>query len=456
MMRYWLLSFLIALAPFCYADEIADLTIGSSISVAEEERIGTKWWRQNYSLLEPYNNFLLQHYLEDLVARLRQGEELAHYEMNIRILSSQEFNAFAAPGGIVGVNLGLWRLAETESEFASVLAHELAHLSQRHFIRMLEDAQQRNDVSLAGALAGLGLVMSGNIPAGILAIYGTANFQLESQLRTSRRFETEADSQAILFMRRGQFSPSDAANLYRRLLQAGGEESGAEYMRTHPFLADRINAAQLRALGEERISTSHYSDYPYTRIYIAAQSDLPILHNYLAMGGTFAQYAQAMKLLNNGKGGEAAILLKKVSDTYPLSDFLFLSYVEALIHAKQTKLAIDLLHKEKRYKRDDDIVWSYYLALAYAAEGSYEKAIRSMEVVTKNRPHDEHPWQLLQGYYEKSDDEYNSFRTRMAYQLLTGETRSAEINYQLAKQEVNTDEVLLARLEILHNDLAVD
>jgi len=455
-MRYWLLLFLIALTSFCYADEIADLTRGSSISVAEEERIGIKWWRQNYSLLEPYNNFLLQRYLEDLVARLRQGEELAHYEINIRILSSQEFNAFAAPGGIVGVNLGLWRLAETESEFASVLAHELAHLSQRHFIRMLEDAQQRNDVSLAGALAGLGLVMSGNIPAGILAIYGTANFQLESQLRTSRRFETEADSQAILFMRRGQFSLFDAANLYRRLLQTGGEESGAEYMRTHPFLADRINAAQLRALGEEPVSTSHYSDYPYTRIYTAAQLGLPILHSYLAMGGTFTQYAQAMELINNGKGKEAAILLKKVSDTHPISRFLFFSYMETLINTKQTELAIGLLHKKKRYRRDDDIVWGYYLALAYAAEESYKKAIKGMEEVIKNRPHDEYLWQLLQGYYEKSGDKYNTFRTRMAYQLLTGETRSAEINYQLAQQEANKDEVLLARLESLHDDLTID
>lgn len=454
MRYYWLLLSLVALTSFCYADEIADLTRGGSISVAEEKRIGTRWWRQNYSLLNPYNNFLLQYYLEDLVARLRQGEELAHYEMNVRILYSQEFNAFAAPGGIVGVNLGLWRLAETESEFASVLAHELAHLSQRHFIRMLEDAQQRNDVSLAGALTGLGLVMSGNIPAGILAIYGTANFQLESQLRTSRRFEREADSQAILFMRRGQFSLSDAANLYRRLLQAGGEGSGAEYMRTHPFLADRINAAQLRALGEEQISTSHHSDYPYTRIYIAAQ--LGFLHNYLAMEGTLAQYAQAMDLIKSDKGEEAVILLKKISDTHPLSHFLFLSYVEALIRINQTKLAIDLVNKKKRYRRDNDVVWDYYLALAYAAENNYEKAIKSMEMVAKNRPHDEHLWQLLQDYYEKSGDKYNTFRARMAYQLLTGETKSAEINYRLAQQEVNKKEVLLARLESLRNDLAID
>lgn len=446
---------LIAISPLGYANDIADLSRGSSISIVEEEGIGTKWWRQNYWLLNPYNDFLLQQYLEDLVARLRQGEELAPYRMNVRILSSREFNAFAAPGGIVGVNIGLWRLAETESEFASVLAHELAHLSQRHFVRMLEDARQSNDVSLASALAGLGLMVSGNVPAGVLAIYGAANLQLESQLKISRRFEREADSQATVFMKRGQFSLPDAANLYRRLLQESGGESGAEYMRTHPFLADRINDAQLRALSEKQVSVSHDSDYPYTRIYVAAKLGLPIIRNYLIMGGTLAQYARAMELTKNGKSKDAIRLLKRVSDAYPLSQFLFLSYLEGLIDAGETKLAVDLLSEKKRYS-GADIAWDYYLALAYAADKKYDKAINNMELITKSRPQDEHIWQLLQDYYEKSGDKYNTFRTRMAYQLLTGETRSAEVNYQLAQQEVSENEILLARLSALYNDLALD
>ena len=455
-MKHWGLFLCLSLLPaLSSATDLANLGSQSSISLAEEERIGIRWWRQNYKLLHPDDDFLLQLYVEDLIARLKQGEELAAYQLNVRILSSAEFNAFAAPGGIVGVNLGLWRLSETESELASVLAHELAHLSQRHFIRMLEDARRRNNVSLASTLAGLGLLLTGNTPAGVLAIYGAANFQIENYLETSRRFEREADSQAVLFMRRGRFSLVDAANVYRRLLQASGGESGAEYMRTHPFVADRINDAQLRAIREEETFQSRSADYAYIRARALSALDLPIRQDGSYSGNSLAEYAQAIELKKNGKEQDSVVLLKRVSDAYPLSSFLFLSYIEGLIEAKRTDTALDLLNKKKRYT-DTRTAWYYYSALAYAQKNDYRRAVVEMETVVGRRPRDEFVWQLLQSYYEKLGNKYDTFRTRMAYQLLTGEERSADINYRLAREEAAGNEILLARLQNLHSNLAAN
>ena len=441
---------------YAYSDGLADFGGQSSISLAEEERIGTQWWRKNYKQLNPYADFLLHLYVEDLMARLGQGEELSAYRLRIRILSSPAFNAFAVPGGIVGINMGMWRLGETEGEFATVLAHELAHISQRHFIRMLEDARQRNSVSIASTLAGLGLILAGNAPAGLLAIYGVANFHLESHLETSRRFEREADRQAALFIRRGRFPLVDAANMYRRLLQTGGGETGVEYMMTHPFLADRINDAQLRA-GRERDSqsTSPRTDYFYTRIRAFSALDLLDSFSLRDAKGPLAKYIQATRLRKVGKNKAAVTLFKQVADANPASRFLFLSYVEALIEAQETRQAMSLLIEKKRYGGDNP-AWHYYSALAYAMDKNYLKAAEEMEIVARNRVEDERIWKLLWGYYENLQDKYNTLRARMAYRMLTGETESAQTNLELARQEAIGNEIRLARLTNLHARLNIE
>ena len=87
---------------------------------------------------------------DELVKRLKQGPQLAPYNINLVIPNNRQFNAFAIPGGVIGINLGIFLLAESEGEFASVVAHELAHLSQEHFLRRLEHSKANNKASLGG------------------------------------------------------------------------------------------------------------------------------------------------------------------------------------------------------------------------------------------------------------------------------------------------------------------
>ena len=448
-MKKTLIITLLFVSPFIYGEGLADLNGQSSISRSEERKIGTEWWRNNYRQLKPVEDFLLHFYVEDLIARLRQGEELADYELRIRILSSPSFNAFAAPGGVIGINMGLWRLAETEGELAAVLAHELSHLSQRHFIRMLEEARRRNNVSLATALAGLGLILTGNAPAGVLALYGTASYGLESYLETSRRFEREADRQAVVFMERGQFQLAAAASMYRRLLQENGGEEGVEYIRTHPFLAERVSDAQLRA-NNKKPPAKGKTDYHFARARALGQmnllDNLPLNTNDL--------FLQALRLQREGKHKAAAAKLKELSASRPRSQFLFLSYIEALILAREAKEAIELLNERTRYGSPHS-AWNYYLALAYEVERDYERAAQQMERVAQGRIEDEHIWKNLWGYYEKLNDEYNILRARMAYRALTGESTGAREDFQLASRAARQDELRLARLDYLQTQLGI-
>ena len=107
------------------------------------------------------NDPLLYSYLESLVFELVQHSELQDRRIELVIVDNPTINAFAVPGGVIGVHSGLFNYAVTEDEFATVMAHEIAHLSQRHFSRRMELAQEQGPMQLAGLLAGVLLAALG-------------------------------------------------------------------------------------------------------------------------------------------------------------------------------------------------------------------------------------------------------------------------------------------------------
>jgi predicted Zn-dependent protease len=98
------------------------------------------------------NDPLMHSYLENLVFELVQHSELQDRRIELVIVDNPTINAFAVPGGVIGVHSGLFNYAVTEDEFATVMAHEIAHISQRHFSRRMEQAQEQGPMQLAALL----------------------------------------------------------------------------------------------------------------------------------------------------------------------------------------------------------------------------------------------------------------------------------------------------------------
>ena len=121
----------------------------SAISIASEYNLGRLYMAQLRRSLPEYIDPVSQDYTEHLVYRLSEFSELTDRRLEIALIDEKSINAFAAPGGIVGVNAGLIFQTDTEGQLASVLSHELAHLSQRHFARRM---QRQKDRSLANSL----------------------------------------------------------------------------------------------------------------------------------------------------------------------------------------------------------------------------------------------------------------------------------------------------------------
>src|SRR5690554_689520 len=183
------------LAQPALADDLPSLGDSSSsiVSPEQEHQLGRAWLSLLRGQIRQLSDPLVKDYLERSVYRLAETSQLQDRRLEFVLLESPQLNAFAAPGGIIGVNGGLFIHAQTEAEFASVLAHELAHLSQRHFARGLE-AQQRMQLPLMAAmLPGVIAAAAGAGDAAIAAIASGQAAAIQSQRSFSRQNEQEAD-----------------------------------------------------------------------------------------------------------------------------------------------------------------------------------------------------------------------------------------------------------------------
>jgi predicted Zn-dependent protease len=192
---------------------------------------------------------LLNDYIETLLYRVAAASELTQLDLQWVIINNDEINAFAAPGGVIGINAGLFLYAQNEDEIAAVLAHELAHLSQRHFARQLDNNKRSKWTIGAGLLASLALISAGGTDSGIAALLTTQAASMQSQLAFSRQNEQEADRVGMQTLAAANFDPAAMPRFFERL-QKSTEHSGdtpPDYILTHPVTTTRISDSLNRA-----------------------------------------------------------------------------------------------------------------------------------------------------------------------------------------------------------------
>ena len=129
--------------------------LSGTISIEKERKLGQQFLRSLRAQAPILDDPILQDYLEHLIYRLAVHSELEDKRIDLVLIKNQNINAFAAPGGIIGLHHGLFLYGETEHELSAILSHELAHLSQRHFARRLDEGKKNSVISLAGFLASI-------------------------------------------------------------------------------------------------------------------------------------------------------------------------------------------------------------------------------------------------------------------------------------------------------------
>ncbi len=258
-----LLAMIIAVCvtlPALASGNIALPDMGASadrlLSPEEESRYGESLLRelrrQNLIIEDP----LVADYLRALGYRLVAYSERQADDFTFFVVRSDDINAFAAPGGYIGVNVGLIYAFESESELAAVLAHEIAHVSQRHLVRAWESMQK---ATLPIALAMIGAVIAAQGASGdgteAALISGMGLLQQQS-INFTRNNEYEADRIGIHTLHSSGFDAGAMATTFSRMgraMRSNGREQ-PEFLRTHPVTLSRVTEAKDRAAAIERDS----------------------------------------------------------------------------------------------------------------------------------------------------------------------------------------------------------
>jgi predicted Zn-dependent protease len=208
-------------------------------------------------LLGEYVNTIWQPLLAASRARGNIGPDLdSAFAWETFLVRDRSVNAFALPGGFVGIHLGLIAMTASRDELASVMAHEMSHVTQRHIARSIASSSRQSMVGLVAMVLGLLAATKSSNPSGAQAvIVGGQAAMAQGQLNFSRDMEREADRIGWGVFRDGGFAPAGMASMFERLEQANRLDSGAfPYLRSHPLTVDRIGEARsrLEAVGVAR------------------------------------------------------------------------------------------------------------------------------------------------------------------------------------------------------------
>lgn len=194
----------------------------------------------------------LNDYLNNIGRKLASASGSSPGDFEFFAVKDDTVNAFAMPGGFVGVHTGLLLAAQTESELASVLAHEVSHVTQHHVARLFGRQSQLSAISIAGLIVALLAARSGNrgdvSQAAIIASQGGA---IQAQLGYTREFEREADRIGFRVLQSAGFDVTGMVAFFERLQKATRtyENNAPAYLRSHPLTTERISDIQDRVLG---------------------------------------------------------------------------------------------------------------------------------------------------------------------------------------------------------------
>lgn len=244
------------------------------LSAQDEQRIAAQILREVAVSDEVLQDVEIADYLQILGNRLAAASDDKQQAFNFFVVKDPSINAFAMPGGVIGVHTGLFLASNSESELASVLGHEIGHVTQHHLARML--AKQKTDTfkNIAGiALALLVARTNPELASGALSASSAAGIQ--RQLDYTREHEREADRVGLSVLKNAGFDPRGMPAFFTTLQRGSRFEGSApSFLRTHPLTSERISDVENRVVNMPYKQVESSLDYYFVRAKLRANQGL--------------------------------------------------------------------------------------------------------------------------------------------------------------------------------------
>lgn len=253
-------------------DTLPDIgtTAGATLSIPQEQRMGDFYTRQLRQGAPLINDPLLNGYINQLGQRLVAQAHSVRTPFHFFLVHNDELNAFAFFGGNVVLHSALFRISDTESQLASVMAHEISHVTQRHLARAMEEQQRNRPLTWVGALGAVLLTMA-NPQAGMAALSGTLAGTQQSIISFTQRNEQEADRIGLQVLQRAKFNPQAMADFLQKLAdQSRFTSKIPEILLTHPLPDSRLSDTRNRASQMKAVVVSSSADYYLAKARVLA------------------------------------------------------------------------------------------------------------------------------------------------------------------------------------------
>ena len=264
---YAIIIFLLPSSNIVTADEATSPNLGDPYSdilpLNQEYIIGFSAYRtlQKYNLI--INDPLVTSYIGYLGNLLSRNTLDTRRSYTFFITKTRSVNAFAIPGGFIGINTGLMNLTSNEAQLAGVLAHEIGHIKLRHTAEMIANAPTNSIAMWIGLMAGL---LSGNADAGIVALKAGLGISTQQNINLIRSNEVESDEFGIDLLRKSNFNIMEMAKFFGKMSEAsGGISQEMEYFSTHPMYENRISSIKSKSTNQENSIISTTEDYYYVK-----------------------------------------------------------------------------------------------------------------------------------------------------------------------------------------------
>ncbi|MFY0991280.1 M48 family metalloprotease [Halomonas sp. C05BenzN] len=434
---------------------------GSQAVSGEEVRLGRAWLRQFRARAPGWDDPIAQEYVESLVARLLPHSGLVGTTTVVTLVESRMLNAFAVPGGVIGVNAGLFAFADEEAALASVLAHELGHLSQRHHARGQARAEQTQIPAMAAMLAGMLIAAGGGGDAGIGVAMGSQAAFIQDQLAYSRRFEQEADRIGLQAMARAGYDPQAMVRMFRAMQRMASLQGGnpPEFLLTHPVTESRLSDAQDRAsqlgIDSPRDPSLQYALVRARALLAIHSRDPRQAATRLAQGGAPEDARRYLAALIDAERGETDAALREIdalARAHPDLAMLPASAAEVAFEAGRYDDAIERSRRQLRLM-PGHVPTSRLLGEALLQRDP-DEAWRVLRDLSERRPEDPQVFTLLAEAAGRSDREAWGHLARAEQMQLTGRIDSAIRQLGVAKgvAEREGDTTAASRIEQRRKD----
>lgn len=428
---------------------------GATLSVVKEQEIGdqimTQIRRSNYLMTDPLVNDYIQQVGYKLVAA---NPDALGRSFRFFVIQENSINAFALPGGYIGIHSGLITSSQSESELASVLGHEVAHVTQRHLARRLE---KQNELSLPSILATIGavLVATQNPEAGMGALAATQGAVQQSIISHTRDNEKEADRIGIAMLSGAGFDVRAAADFFQTLEQQSRYvQKPPEILLTHPLSKHRVTDARRRAELYPKKDHESSVDYQLIKARILSLEHRRDEKHFAALSQRFKasnaniedsyQFAELLKA--QGKNKQAIDIIESLYAAMPDNQILLYSLSEAHLANKSSQKALPLLQKQlERNPGSTKLVLAS--ADAYMSLGQAKIAeLLLLRYADLNKFNAKYLFTLAKAQ-QQSNHVPEMHETTGQYMELVGDYRTAKKHFEIAQGHFSQDPYAQTRIQ---------